>query len=122
MPGSRNDSPSAPAGRLDLDALESIPIFAGLDRAALADVVGAGRIRRLPKDGILFEQGAPATTLHLLLHGRLKVMQDGPGAEQTLLRFVGPNEPAGVLALLGPGQRPTRRHAPTGVPEPGRPR
>lgn len=104
MPGSRND-PAAPppAGRPDPAALDSVPLFAGIDRAALAEVVGAGRAHRLPKDAVLFEQGAPADALHLLLQGRLKVAQAGNDGQQTVLRFVGPGEPAGVFALLGPG-------------------
>ena len=49
-------------------------------------------------------QGHPATSLHLVLQGRLKVVQANPAGEQVVLRFVGPGEPAGVLALLGPDQ------------------
>jgi CRP-like cAMP-binding protein len=52
----------------------------------------------------LFEQGTPATSLHLLLQGRLKVAQAAEDGQQTVLRFVGPNQLAGVFALLGPGQ------------------
>lgn len=104
MPDPRKTPSPAASDRPGLAALEAVPLFKGLDGAALAGVVGAGRTRRLPKDEILFEQGAPATALHLLLQGRLKVTQSGPEGEQVLLHFVGPGEPAGVLALLGPGQ------------------
>jgi CRP-like cAMP-binding protein len=101
MAGTRN---AHTALQLDLAALESVPLFAGLDRAALADVAAAGRTHRLPKDEALFEQGAPATVLYLVLQGRLKVAQATEDGQQTVLRFVGPNQLAGVFALLGPGQ------------------
>ena len=104
MPGSQTDPSRAQAGRLDLATLQAVPLFAGLDRTALAEVVGAGRTHRLPKDTALFAQDTEATALHLLLQGRLKVVQAGPDGQQIVVRFVGPNEPAGVLALLGPGQ------------------
>jgi CRP-like cAMP-binding protein len=104
MPGPRKDHSAAPAGRPDPAALQAVPLFAELDRAALAEVVQAGRTHRLPKDATLFEQGTAATTLHLLLQGRLKVAQAGPDGQQVVLRFVGPNEPAGVLALVGADQ------------------
>jgi CRP-like cAMP-binding protein len=94
----------APQRRLDLAALEKVPLFAGLARQALEEVAAAGRTWRLARDEVLFEEGAPATALHLMLQGRLKVAQSGPGGEQVVLRFVGPNEPAGVLAVLGTDQ------------------
>jgi CRP-like cAMP-binding protein len=105
MPGhTPADHSPGPAGRLDPASLLAVPLFAGLDRAALAEVVHAGRTHRVPKDTALFAQGTEARTLHLLLHGRLKVVQAGPDGHQIVVRFVGPNEPAGVLALLGPDQ------------------
>jgi CRP-like cAMP-binding protein len=102
MPASRNSE--AFASRLDMAALGRAPLCAGLDRDALAEVVAAGRTHRLPKDEALFDQGAPATALHLLLQGSLKVAHAAEDGQQTVLRFVGPNEVAGVFALLGPGQ------------------
>lgn len=90
--------------RPDLAALKAVPLLTGLDRAALEEVAASGRTVRIPKDAVLFEQSAPASALHLLLHGRLKVVQATAEGEQTVLRFIGPNEPAGVLALLGPAQ------------------
>ena len=90
---------------LDPAALAATPFLAGLGAEAVADLAAAGRTRRLARDAVLFEQDAPATALHLVLQGRLKVVRGTAAGEQTTLRFVGPGEPAGVLALLGPDQR-----------------
>ncbi|MBV1797347.1 Crp/Fnr family transcriptional regulator [Siccirubricoccus sp. G192] len=104
MPTTPTEPSSAPGGRLDPTALQAVPLFADLDRAALADVVQAGRTHRVLKDAALFEQAAPATALHVVLQGRLKVVQAGADGQQIVVRFVGPNDLAGVFALLGPGQ------------------
>lgn len=91
--------------RVDPAVLAGMPFFASLEPAAIADLAAAGRTRRLPRDSVLFEQDAAATALHLVLQGRLKVVRGTSGGEQTVLRFLGRGEPAGVLALLGPEQR-----------------
>ena len=96
--------PHAGPGSLDQAMLQGIPFFAGLGRDELADILQAGHTHRLPKDTVLFEQGDAARSLHLVLQGRVKVVQTAADGQQMVLRFVGPNELAGVLALLGPGQ------------------
>ncbi|MCB4825070.1 Crp/Fnr family transcriptional regulator [Roseicella aerolata] len=101
------DPPRVPAATLRLDpaSLQEVPFFSGVDRQALAGLLRLGHTQRLPKEGILFERGAEASSLHLLLQGRLKVVQAAPEGRQVILRFVGPHELAGVYALPGAGQR-----------------
>lgn len=102
------DSPQAPTAQAagpDPAALQQVPFFRDLGHEALADIARLGRAHRLPKDGVLFERGAEADSLHLVLQGRLKVVQAGADGQQIVLRFVGPNGLAGVFALLGAGQR-----------------
>jgi CRP/FNR family transcriptional regulator, nitrogen oxide reductase regulator len=98
-------APPAGGGRLGPSALRGSPFFAGLDDAAVADAARAGWMRRLRKGETLFYQGADANSFYLLLQGRLKAVQTGNDGQRTVVRFVGPGEPAGVLALLGPGER-----------------
>mgnify|MGYP002778737327 CR=1 FL=1 len=98
------DTPQRPH-RPDPAALAAMPFLAGLAPEAVADIAAAGRTRRLARDEVLFAQDTPATALHLILQGRLKVVRDTPEGERTTLRFLGPGEPAGVLALLGPERR-----------------
>lgn len=94
-----------PRGRLDAAALAGLPLFAGVDAAALTDAARDAHTRLLRKGALLFEQGAEADALHLLLRGRLKAVQAGPEGEQIVVRFLGPGEPAGVFALFGAGHR-----------------
>ena len=100
----RSDPPAA-AGRLGPFALRGLSFFAGLDEAAVAEAARTGRVRRLRKGETLFYQGAEANSFYLLLQGRLKAAQTGSDGQRTVVRFLGRGEPAGVLALLGPGQR-----------------
>jgi CRP/FNR family transcriptional regulator, nitrogen oxide reductase regulator len=104
-PARRQGPPRAVAGQPDPAALRDLPFFAGLDAAAVAEVVRAGQARRLPEGATLFEQGAEARGVYLLLQGRLKAVQTGADGQQVIVRFLGPGEPAGVLGMLGPGQR-----------------
>jgi CRP-like cAMP-binding protein len=97
--------PAAATQRLDPASLQEVAFFTGLDRQALAGLLRLGHTQRLPKEAVLFERGAEANSLHLLLQGRLKVVQAATDGRQVVLRFVGPHELAGVYALLGAGQR-----------------
>lgn len=81
-----------------------IPFFGGLGPAAVSKVLGLGRQHDLPRGAILFSQGSAATSLHLLLHGCVKVVHAGADGRQIVVGVVGAREPAGVLALLGPDQ------------------
>lgn len=95
----------AAAAGLNPAALQDISFFRDLGDEALSAIAGSGRAHRLPRHAALFEQGTEADALHLLLQGRLKVVQTAADGQRILLRFVGPRELAGVFALLGPAQR-----------------
>ncbi|MBR0671588.1 Crp/Fnr family transcriptional regulator [Neoroseomonas soli] len=81
-----------------------MPLFGGIGPVAIGEILRLGRLQDVRRGATLFAQGAAATSLHLLLEGFLKVVQTGPDGRQIVVRLVGPREPAGVLALLGPDQ------------------
>jgi CRP-like cAMP-binding protein len=87
--------------RVDPATLATLALFAGLAPEAHAEISAACRPRRVPKGDALFEQGAAADTFYVLLDGRLKVVQTTAEGQQVVVRFVGPGEPAGVLAAFG---------------------
>lgn len=103
MPSNAPDAVTE-AHRPDPARLRDIPFFGGLGAGAVADILRLGRQQDLPRGAVLFTQGSAATGLHLLLQGFLKVVQTGSDGRQIVIRVVGPQEPAGVLALLGPDQ------------------
>lgn len=80
--------------------LAMIPLFAGLDEAALAPLVPMTRVLRLQAGDILCRQGEPGCSLYLVQEGRLKVFIEGVQGQEHLLDIVGPDQVLGELALL----------------------
>jgi CRP-like cAMP-binding protein len=96
---------------LTLDRLAGMEIFLGLSRAALADVAGCAHTRSLKKDTVVFTQDEPARHCHALVEGRVRITQaDGNGA-QLLVRFIGPGEMFGTVALFMDGRYPAEAAA-----------
>lgn len=93
------------AVRVAPSALRGLSFFDGLDEAVVAEAARMGRVRQLRKSERLFEQGVEARAFHVLLQGYLKAVQTGNNGHRVVVRFLGPGEPAGVLALLGADQR-----------------
>lgn len=81
----------------DLAAME---LFLGLSATALADVAVRGQVRNLPRHTTLFTQGAPAHRCHALIAGRVRISQSGHAGGQLVVRFVGPGEMFGTMALF----------------------
>lgn len=80
--------------------LANTELFEGLAPDALSVVAVRGRVRTLAKDTTLFGQGAPAERCHTLLSGRVRIAQSGSEGGQVIVRFVGPGETFGTVALF----------------------
>jgi CRP-like cAMP-binding protein len=63
-------------------------------------VLQAAREFEVKKGGFYFQQGDRATTLHVLVRGRVKQFWVGVGGRQVILRFIGPGEPFGLDSLF----------------------
>ncbi|HEX9617489.1 MAG TPA: Crp/Fnr family transcriptional regulator [Anaerolineales bacterium] len=87
--------------------LRGVDLFQDLDEAGLERVAQAARRRRVSADSYLIHQGDPATHLHVLLAGRLKLTQVTVDGQQVLLRYVNPGEAFAVLAVLADTLYPT---------------
>jgi CRP/FNR family transcriptional regulator, nitrogen oxide reductase regulator len=97
---------AVPLSALIAEHLAGTELFGGLGPAALADVARLGQVRSLTKNTTLFPQGAPADRCHALICGRVRIAQSGAEGGQILMRFVGPGETFGTVALF------TDRHYP----------
>ncbi len=84
----------------DPAVLHGMRLFAGLDAAALAEVIRSAQTRRVAKGGTVFKQGDPAVTCHALIDGRLKLVQTGADGQQVVVRFIGPGETFGTVAVF----------------------
>ena len=92
--------------RLDRSLIAGAPAFAGLDAAALDDILGRAHVHRLAKGELAFRQGEPADRFFLLLHGRLRVTRINAQGAQILVRFIAPNEMFGVAMAIGAATYP----------------
>lgn len=86
--------------------LASLDLFQGLAPAALHDVLGLARVRRIPKETRVFNQGDPGVRAHALVEGSVRISQSGSDGAQTVMRFVGPGEMFGTVALFTDGRYP----------------
>lgn len=85
--------------------LRRTELFAKLDVPALDEVVRHGRTRRVPRGRTIFHRGDLATDCHLLLSGRVRIGQTDRGND-VVIRYVGPGQIFGALALFHGGRYP----------------
>jgi CRP/FNR family transcriptional regulator, nitrogen oxide reductase regulator len=81
--------------------LRSVDIFAELDERALDDVLQAAHRRKIAKSDTAFGQDEEARSFYVLLEGRLKVTQVTAEGQRVVVRFIGPGEMFGCVAVFG---------------------
>lgn len=72
-----------------LEDFDHIPLFAGLDREQLSQLEPLFELYSCPQDSLIFEQGAPAAYVYLILQGRVEILYkpyDGPTITITRLK------------------------------------
>ena len=87
-------------------ALAAIELFRGLPASALATVAACARVRRLPKDLRIFNQGDDGVRAHAVIEGGVRIAQSGSDGAQVIIRFIGPGEMFGTVALFTDGCYP----------------
>jgi CRP-like cAMP-binding protein len=93
---------SAPEAR----PVASLDLFRVLAPAAMEDVVSSARVRFIPRGTCIFDQGEPVERAHALLAGSLRISQAGSDGEQVVIRFIGPGEIFGSVAIYTDGHYP----------------
>jgi CRP-like cAMP-binding protein len=78
-----------------------VPLFQGSSDEGLERAVRLARRDKRPKGATLFAQGDPAEAFYLILAGRLKVSQTTSDGQQVIIRYLGPPEIAGCVAVCG---------------------
>ena len=82
-------------------SLAGMELFRGLPPSAPG--LGGGlraRVRRLPKDMRIFNQGDDSVRAHAIIEGRVRIAQLGSDGAQVVIRFIGPAEMFGTVALF----------------------
>lgn len=77
----------------------------GLPAAQRREFIAASRARRFARGEVVFHDGDPGDTLHLIQSGRVAVRVTTPRGDTATLRIIGPGEHFGELAILSPGPR-----------------
>jgi len=80
--------------------LAQSPLFTGLPRAALNDVLQAVNLRIVPAKAILFHQGDEAKELIVLGKGIVKVWQTRSGGDPATIHILGPGDLVGAVAAF----------------------
>jgi CRP-like cAMP-binding protein len=91
--------------------LKGVPLFSGLDGSSLERVASAAHERALEGDEYFFHEGEPASHLHVLHTGEVRIFQLTPEGNQVLLRFIHPWNVFGGVAAFGQNEYPASAQA-----------
>jgi len=78
-------------------------LLRGLDAELVREMLTSSRRRRFARREILFHEGDPAGSLHLVAKGRVAIRVTTPLGDVATLDLVGAGRVLGEMALLGPG-------------------
>lgn len=89
--------PRPPLSRRNLGTLE---LFRGLSATALDDVLRLTLCHSMASDTRIFNQGDAPVRAHALIEGSVRIAQSGSDGGQIVVRFIGPGEMFGTVALF----------------------
>jgi CRP/FNR family transcriptional regulator, cyclic AMP receptor protein len=78
----------------------SIPLFQGLPQENIDQLLSSGVERPYPKNSIIFHEGDEATSLYIVLSGRLKVYRANAEGKEFILDTLSGGDHFGELALV----------------------
>ena len=86
--------------RVDIELLSQSALLRDLPPEELDRLAAAMRRRVFRRGEVVFHQGDPGETLHLVCSGHLKVVLPSETGDEALLKILGPGEVFGEMALL----------------------
>jgi CRP/FNR family cyclic AMP-dependent transcriptional regulator len=87
------------------DVLAEVPLFAGLTADELVVLTRQARVRAYRKNTLLMEKGDDASSLYVILSGRVKVFSADDSGKEITLNELGPRDLVGELALIDNSKR-----------------
>lgn len=89
-----------------LGFLARASVFRQLPETVLRDIAALAHIRRLSRGEFVFLEGEPATTLSLLVAGRVKLVRETEDGREVILRLLRPGEIFGGAGVWGESSYP----------------
>lgn len=86
---------------LDPALLDAVDVFAGLDAVGRDRALDAARWIKLAAGNQVFRQDEDADAFYILTVGRLKMSQVTPDGQEIIIRYIGPKEIFGCVAVCG---------------------
>jgi CRP/FNR family transcriptional regulator, dissimilatory nitrate respiration regulator len=80
--------------------LAGVPLFKALDAATLARLAAATTRRALARGETLFRKGDPATGIHVVVYGEIKLIATTPARGPRLAGIVGPGQSFGEAVMF----------------------
>jgi CRP/FNR family transcriptional regulator, cyclic AMP receptor protein len=78
-------------------------LLAGIDEGALDEVARRMRRRRFRRNEVIFHQGDPGDSLHIVAIGAVKIVLPSPTGEEAIIATLRPGDFFGELALIDGG-------------------
>ena len=90
---------------IDTQSLARIPLLRGVAPEALDQLARRLRRRSYHRGEVIFHQGDPGDTMHLVRGGRVKVVIPSESGDEAVLAILGPADCFGELAIIDGGPR-----------------
>ena len=85
---------------LAVEALARSPLFQGVLPTDLDRLARTMVRRRYRRNEVIFHEGDPGDSLHVVVDGRVKISRESPDGEEAIVVTLGPGESFGELVLL----------------------
>lgn len=91
-----------------VQALAGSLLFRDIPIGSLEPLADLARRHRYRRGEVIFHQGDPGDTAHIVLSGRVKIVADAESGDEALLTVLGPGDWFGELALIDGEPRSAR--------------
>ena len=82
------------------ELIADVPLLARLPEAERRALASRGVVRTYPDGALIFQEGGPGDSLHIVMEGAIRIALLSPSGEEATVAVLGPGEFVGHLALL----------------------